>query len=109
MDDMPKVPNYTPEELVKLQEEALKKAQETWNKLTPEEQAKATENAQRMMEEEQRKHQEMMDQINRIMAEKKAKETAQPAQSVQKPKFCRNCGAPVSGGKFCSNCGNALE
>ncbi|MBR5659769.1 MAG: hypothetical protein IKX10_10285 [Lachnospiraceae bacterium] len=105
MDEMPKMPNYTPEELMKMQEEALKKAQETWNKLTPEEQAKATAEAQRMMEEEARKHQEMMDTISRISAQSKAKETAQDAQ---KPKFCPNCGTPVSGGKFCGNCGQAL-
>ncbi len=103
MENMPKMQSYTPEELAKIQEEALKKAQETWNKLTPEEQAKASENAQRMLEEEMRKHQEMMDTVNRLIAEKKEKE------NTSKPKFCSNCGAPVSGGKFCGNCGNALN
>lgn len=108
MDEMPKMPNYTPEELAKMMEEAQKQALETWNKLTPEEQAKATAEAQRMMEEEARKHQEMMDTINRISAESKAKEAAKNAQDAQKPKFCPNCGTPVSGGKFCGNCGQAL-
>ncbi len=56
-----------------------------------------------MLEEEMRKHQEMMDAVNRIIAEKKEKE------NTSKPKFCSNCGAPVSGGKFCGNCGNALN
>ena len=106
MDNMPKMQSYTPEELAKIQEEALKKAQETWNKLTPEEQAKATVEAQRMLEEETRKHQELMDTVKRFTEERKEREAA---QNAQKPKFCNNCGAPVSGGKFCGNCGNALS
>jgi len=103
MDEMPKMPNYTPEELAKMMEEAQKKAQEAWNKLTPEEQAKAAEEGQKLLEEETRKRQEMMDTVNRILADDKKKEEA------SKPKFCPNCGAPVSGGKFCGNCGQALQ
>lgn len=109
MDEMPKMPNYTPEELAKMMEEAQKKAQEAWDKLTPEEQAQAQENAKKLMEEEERKHKEMMETINRFAAERKAKEAAQNAGNAQKPKFCPNCGTPVSGGKFCGNCGNALQ
>lgn len=34
---------------------------------------------------------------------------AQMAQDAQlRPKFCTNCGAPVSVGKFCTNCGSPL-
>ena len=105
MDEMPKMPNYTPEELVKMQEEALKRAQEAFAKLTPEERAQAEEAGKRLLEEEARKHQEMWHTNSRISEQSKAKETAQDAQ---KPKFCPNCGTPVSGGKFCGNCGQAL-
>lgn len=105
MDEMPKMPNYTPEELVKMQVEALQRAQEALAKLTPEERAQAEEAGKRLLEEEARKHQEMWNTISRSSAQSKAKETAQDAQ---KPKFCPNCGTPVSGGKFCGNCGQAL-
>lgn len=32
-----------------------------------------------------------------------------PVQAAPRPKFCPNCGSPVSGGKFCGECGAALN
>ncbi len=38
-----------------------------------------------------------------------AKADAEPNSKPDAPKFCSNCGKPVTGGNFCSNCGYKLN
>ncbi len=95
-------PNLSPEErLAKLAEKAEKEARAALEKLTPEERRRAEEGAKKYMEEESRKNREFMEKIEKLRQEQAEREKA-------KPKFCTNCGAPVSGGKFCENCGAKL-
>lgn len=106
-DDMPEelakkleaISKLTPEDLARMQEEALKQAQDTLSKLTPEERREAEIKAQQMMEEDKRSMQEMLDRARAIAGE---------PQDKPVPRFCSNCGTPVSGGKFCTNCGHPL-
>ena len=87
------------EELEKLLEKAQKDYQEALEKLTPEERAQAELRAKKLVEEDQARLQALVDDAAKAAA-------AIPAKP--KPKFCTNCGAPVSGGKFCTNCGSPL-
>ena len=103
----------SPEEQAKLLEQAQKEAQAAWDKLSPEEQEKAKIEAERLIQESAREHQEMLDMIAK-MREEGVRKNAAPADGMPAsatkpaPKFCTNCGSPVSGGNFCTNCGNPL-
>ncbi len=89
----------TPEELEKLLEKAKRELQEKLDAMTPEERAKAEAKAQKLIEEDKASMQGLIDS---------AAEVLNNTEPKRLPKFCSNCGAPVSGGKFCTNCGSRL-
>lgn len=91
------------EELEKALEKAKKDLEETLAKMTPEERAQAEAKAQKLIAEDQARTDRMIEQAKAIAA------GADPIEVLKKPKFCTNCGAPVSGGKFCTNCGSPLQ
>jgi len=99
---MENMKNPSPEELAKMLEKAKRDAQAAFEKLTPEEREQAMRRAQKMMEEDKASMQALLDQAAKVAA---------GASSGPKaaPKFCTNCGAPVSGGKFCASCGSPLN
>ncbi len=88
------------EELQKALEEAQRKAQEFMEKMTPEERAQAEIKARELIEADRASMQKLIEDAQRL--------TAPAPEAKAAPKFCSNCGAPVSGGKFCTNCGSAL-
>ncbi len=88
------------EELEKALEKAKRDAQAMFGKLTPEERARVTAEANRRTEEDRAARQKLLDDARAILAGSEPK---------RRPKFCPNCGAPVSGGKFCTNCGSPLQ
>ncbi len=92
--------NLTPEEMAEMIEKAKRAVQEALDRMTPEERQQAEQRAQAMIEEDKRANQELIDAAARAAALTSGK---------PRPKFCTNCGAPVSGGKFCSNCGSPLS
>ena len=99
MEDFKKLKEPTQEELEELVKKAQRELQERLDKMTPEERAQAEIKAQKMIEEDQASMQRMLDTAAKISER----------SSVKKPpKFCSNCGAPVSGGKFCAYCGSPL-
>ena len=89
----------TREELEEMVRKAQKELEERLAQMTPEERRQAEIRAQKMMEEDQAERQRLLDEAAKI--------AAQP--SVTQPKFCPNCGAPISGGKFCIYCGSPLS
>lgn len=89
----------TREEMQKLIEKAQKDLEEQLAKMTPEEREQAEKKAQKMIEEDQANIQSILDEAAKYMSGSSQK---------PKPKFCSNCGSPVSGGKFCTNCGSPL-
>ena len=91
--------NYTPEELQKLLEKAQADLQAQLDKMTPEERALAQMNADKLIAEDQAAMQKMLDEAAAVAAGNPLTKT---------PKYCPNCGAPVTGGKFCAYCGSAL-
>lgn len=93
--------DITAEELRELTERAQREAKEAWEKLTPEERARAEAEAAKLMEKETKKLHEEMEKA----AEFRRRHEAERAP---RPKFCTNCGAPVSGGNFCTECGHML-
>ena len=92
--------NMTPEELSALVEKAQRDLQEALDRMTPEERQKAEEKAKALIEEDRRSMQELVEQAAKVAAS---------APEKPGPKFCMNCGAPVSGGKFCASCGHPLS
>ena len=88
----------SPEEMQQIMAATVKEAEKMMAKLTPEQRKKAEEEAKRMLEEETRKREALMAQVREIQngAEKDQK---------SRPRFCGNCGAPVTDGNFCGNCG----
>ena len=91
----------SPEEMQKLIEKAQQEVQAALAKMTPEERAQAESRAQKLMEEDRASMQRLMDEAAKVAAGDIPKAKAAP-------KFCTNCGAPVSGGKFCTSCGSPL-
>ena len=89
------------EELEKALEKAKRDAQELWEKLTPEERERAAAATRSRIAEDQASMQKLLEDARAVAA------GAAP-QERRAPKFCTNCGAPVSGGKFCRNCGSPL-
>ena len=57
-----------------------------------------------------RNFKKMCDEIEELVeaGRRGAPAEAPAAAAAAAPKFCPNCGAPVSGGKFCGNCGSKL-
>ena len=86
----------TRKEMEQLLEKAKREYEAIREKMTPEEREQADIKAQKMIEEDQARIQEILDSAARI--------TAQTAPKTL-PKFCGNCGAPVSGGTICEYCG----
>lgn len=127
LEKMKAMSKMSPEELAKLQQEKMEEARRQWEALSPEEKA-------RIEAESKRRAEELAEQMKKAkeVAEKMAadgepvsakaafaaaqaeamKSYAQGGSSTEQapksPKFCSNCGSPVSGGKFCSNCGKPL-
>ena len=93
--------DMSPEELQQALEEAKRKLQETLDQMTPEEREQAEKKAQQLIAEDQKQMQDLISQAAAVAAGDIP--AAKPA-----PKFCTNCGAPVSGGKFCTSCGHPL-
>lgn len=89
------------EEMEKALEKAKREWQETLDRMTPEEREQALRKAQQAVEADDAARQQLLENARRILGDDTPQETP-------KPKFCTNCGAPVSGGKFCTNCGRAL-
>ncbi len=87
----------TPEEMEKLLEKAKNDLQAMLDKMTPEERELAAAKAQKMIEEDQASMQAIMDSAAKVLSDTEPKRA---------PKFCPNCGAPVSGGEFCTYCGS---
>ena len=82
-----------PEEMMRQMEELNKLAQERWEQMSPEERRQGEIETQKLLEEQKAKTQEII----------------AFSESRRRPKFCTNCGTPVSGGKFCTNCGHPLQ
>ena len=92
----------TPEEMRALLEKAQKDLDEALAKMTPAERAAAEARAKAALEKEEAEHKALMERVAAVLGEKSA------PQAEQRPKFCRNCGAPAGEGKFCTNCGSRL-
>ena len=90
------------EELQKLIEKAQRDLEEQLAKMTPEERAAADRKAQKLIEEDRAAKQALIDEAAKVAA-------GDLSGAKPRPKFCTNCGAPVSGGKFCMNCGSPLN
>ncbi|MBQ3417328.1 MAG: hypothetical protein IJH32_05805 [Ruminococcus sp.] len=89
----------TREELEELVRKAQKELEERLAQMTPEERREAEIRARKMIEEDEAKRQRLLDFAAKISAK----------PSATQPKFCPNCGAPISGGKFCIYCGSPLS
>ena len=115
----------TPQEQMKIMEEANRQAQESLSQLSAEQRRQAEEQAKKIMEQQAADMQKIMEQINQMKGAAagttaaagvaaagaatttSAFKPAQPAQPMVK-KFCSNCGAPRGNGKFCPRCGKPL-
>lgn len=106
----------TPEEHAKMIEENQRKAQEIFDRMTPEEKEEARRNVERMMEQEAAKQAQIMAQVQAI---REGRDPSDPSGSnnvsfapqgadASPVKFCPSCNSPVGGGKFCTNCGAPL-
>ena len=117
--------SMTPQEQMKIMEEANRQAQESLSQLSAEQRRQAEEQAKKIMEQQAADMQKIMEQINQMKGAAagttaaagvaaagaatttSAFKPAQPAQPMVK-KFCSNCGAPRGNGKFCPRCGKPL-
>ena len=115
----------SPQEQMKIMEEANRQAQESLSQLSAEQRRQAEEQAKKIMEQQAADMQKIMEQINQMKGAAagttaaagaaaagaatttSAFKPAQPAQPKVK-KFCSNCGAPRGNGKFCPRCGKPL-
>ncbi len=110
----------TPQEQMKIMEEANRQAQESLSQLSAEQRRQAEEQAKKIMEQQAADMQKIMEQINQMKGAAAGSTAAagaatttsafKPAQSAQPmaKKFCSNCGAPRGNGKFCPKCGKPL-
>ena len=94
------IPEPTREELEEMVRKAQKDLEERLAQMTPEERREAEIRAQKMMEEDEAERQRLLESAAKI---------ASGSSQTKQPKFCPNCGAPVSGGKFCMYCGSPLS
>ena len=96
---MADIRNYTPEELQEMVEKAKRDLQAKLDKMTPEERRQFEIKAQQALKEDEEKRQRLLESAKEILGRSAEK---------SKPKFCSNCGAPVSGGNICEFCGSKL-
>ena len=95
--EMKKIKEPTREELEKMVEKAQRELQERLDKMTPEEREQFEINAKKLIENDRAYLNDLIQSASKIAA---------PQEN--RPKFCPNCGAPVSGGNFCMYCGGKL-
>lgn len=102
----------SPQEQMKIMEEANRQAQESLSQLSAEQRRQAEEQAKKIMEQQAADMQKIMEQINQMKGAatgSTAVATAAIASAEPpKKKFCSNCGAPRGNGKFCPRCGKPL-
>ena len=102
----------SPQDQMKMMEDANKRAQQELSKLSAEQRRQAEEQAKQIMAQQAADMQKIMEQVNQMKVAA-AGSTAAAAAAVAsaeppKRKFCSNCGAPRGNGKFCARCGNPL-
>lgn len=102
----------SPQEQMKIMEEANRQAQESLSQLSAEQRRQAEEQAKKIMEQQAADMQKIMEQINQMKGAatgSTAVATAAIASAEPpKKKFCSNCGAPRGNGRFCPRCGKPL-
>lgn len=102
----------TPQEQMKIMEEANRQAQESLSQLSAEQRRQAEEQAKKIMEQQAADMQKIMEQINQMKGAATGSTAAATAAIASaeppKKKFCSNCGAPRGNGKFCPRCGKPL-
>lgn len=114
INDVSKVQSFaamSPQDQMKMMEDANKRAQQELSKLSAEQRRQAEEQAKQIMAQQAADMQKIMEQVNqmKVAAGSTAAATAAVASAEPpKKKFCSNCGAPRGNGKFCARCGNPL-
>ena len=102
----------SPQDQMKMMEDANKRAQQELSKLSSEQRRQAEEQAKQIMAQQAADMQKIMEQVNQMKvaaAGSTAAATAAVASAEPpKKKFCSNCGAPRGNGKFCARCGKPL-
>lgn len=102
----------TPQDQMKIMEEANRQAQESLSQLSAEQRRQAEEQAKKIMEQQAADMQKIMEQINQMKGAATGSTAAATAviASAEPPKkkFCSNCGAPRGNGRFCPRCGKPL-
>ena len=102
----------TPQDQMKIMEEANRQAQESLSQLSAEQRRQAEEQAKKIMEQQAADMQKIMEQINQMKgaATGSAAVATAAIASAEPPKkkFCSNCGAPRGNGRFCPRCGKPL-
>lgn len=102
----------SPQEQMKIMEEANRQAQESLSQLSAEQRRQAEEQAKKIMEQQAADMQKIMEQINQMKGAATGSTAAATAAIASaeppKKKFCSNCGAPRGNGKFCPRCGKPL-
>lgn len=102
----------SPQEQMKIMEEANRQAQESLSQLSAEQRCQAEEQAKKIMEQQAADMQKIMEQINQMKGAATGSTAAATAAIASaeppKKKFCSNCGAPRGNGKFCPRCGKPL-
>lgn len=102
----------TPQDQMKIMEEANRQAQESLSQLSAEQRRQAEEQAKKIMEQQAADMQKIMEQINQMKGAATGSTAAATAAIASaeppKKKFCSNCGAPRGNGRFCPRCGKPL-
>lgn len=102
----------SPQEQMKIMEEANRQAQESLSQLSAEQRRQAEEQAKKIMEQQAADMQKIMEQINQMKGAATGSTAAATAAIASaeppKKKFCSNCGAPRGNGRFCPRCGKPL-
>lgn len=102
----------SPQEQMKIMEEANRQAQESLSQLSAEQRRQAEEQAKRIMQQQAADMQKIMEQINQMKGAATGSTAAATAAIASaeppKKKFCSNCGAPRGNGRFCPRCGKPL-
>ena len=108
--DITKKENMTSDKYKEFYEKKMKEAQEAWDKLTPEEKQKAEEEGKKLYEQKLAESHSQWEEMQKLIAKREAERAKQNsgAEAPVLPKFCTECGAPVTGGKFCTECGHKL-
>lgn len=102
----------TPQDQMKIMEEANRQAQESLSQLSAEQRRQAEEQAKKIMQQQAADMQKIMEQINQMKGAATGSTAAATAAIASaeppKKKFCSNCGAPRGNGRFCPRCGKPL-